>query len=47
MSEHIRVLLPEEELNERIQTLGREISRDYEGRQVHMICVLKGGSFFM
>ena len=47
MSEHIRVLLPEEELNERIQTLGREISRDYEGRQVHMICDLKGGSFFM
>ena len=47
MSEHIRVLLPEEELNERIQTLGREISRDYEERQVHMICVLKGGSFFM
>ena len=47
MSEHIRVLLPEEELNERIQTLGREISRDYEGRQVHMICVLKGGRFFM
>ena len=47
MSEHIRVLLPEEELNERIQTLGREISRDYEGRQVHMICVGKGGSFFM
>ena len=47
MSEHIRVLLPEEELNERIQTLGREISRDYEGRQVHLICVLKGGSFFM
>ena len=47
MSELIRVLLAEEELNERIQTLGREISRDYEGRQVHMICVLKGGSFFM
>ena len=47
MSEHIRVLLPEEELNERIQTLGREISREYEGKQVHMICVLKGGSFFM
>lgn len=47
MSEHIKVLLPEERLNERIQELGREISRDYEGKQVHMICVLKGGSFFM
>ena len=47
MSEHIRVLLPEEELDARIQTLGQEISKDYEGKQVHMICVLKGGSFFM
>lgn len=47
MSEHIRVLLPEEELDARIQALGQEISRDYEGKQVHMICVLKGGSFFM
>lgn len=47
MSEHIRVLLPEEELSARIQAVGRQISRDYEGKQVHLICVLKGGSFFM
>lgn len=47
MSERIRVLLPEEELSARIQEIGRQISRDYEGKQVHLICVLKGGSFFM
>ena len=47
MSEHIRVLLPEEEVDARIQEIGEQISRDYEGKQVHMICVLKGGSFFM
>ncbi len=47
MSEHIRVLISEEELDARIQELGRQISKDYEGKQVHMICVLKGGSFFM
>ena len=47
MSEHIRVLLPEEELSARIQEIGRQISKDYEGKQVHLICVLKGGSFFM
>lgn len=47
MSEHIRVLLPEEEVDARIQQIGEQISRDYEGKQVHMICVLKGGSFFM
>lgn len=47
MSEHIRVLLPEEELNARVMAIGEQISRDYEGKQVHLICVLKGGSFFM
>lgn len=47
MSEHIRVLLTEEEVDARIQAIGDQISRDYEGRQVHLICVLKGGSFFM
>lgn len=47
MSERIRVLLPEEEVDARIQAIGEQISRDYAGRQVHLICVLKGGSFFM
>jgi len=39
--------LPEEEVDARIQAIGEQISRDYAGRQVHLICVLKGGSFFM
>ena len=47
MSEHINVLLPEEEVDARIQAIGEQVSRDYAGRQVHLICVLKGGSFFM
>lgn len=47
MSEHIKVLLPEKEVAARIQALGDQISRDYAGKQVHLICVLKGGSFFM
>ena len=47
MSEHINVLLPEEEVDARIQAMGEQISRDYAGKQVHLICVLKGGSFFM
>ncbi len=47
MAEYIRVKLTEQELNARIQALGREISRDYAGKSVHLICVLKGGSFFM
>ena len=47
MSETIRVLISEEKVDERIRELGNQISRDYEGRQIHLICVLKGGVFFM
>lgn len=47
MGEHIRVLLSEEEVGARIQAIGEQISKDYAGRQVHLVCVLKGGSFFM
>ena len=47
MTEKIRVLLTEEEVDARIQEIGEQISRDYAGRQVHLLCVLKGGSFFM
>ena len=47
MAESIRVLLSEKEVDERIQAIGEQISKDYQGRQVHLVCVLKGGSFFM
>ncbi len=47
MAENIRVLLSEEEVAARIKEIGEQISKDYEGKEVHLICVLKGGSFFM
>ena len=47
MSETIRVLVPEEKVDERIRELGKQISEDYAGKQIHLICVLKGGVFFM
>lgn len=47
MPERIEVLLSEEEVDARIKTLGEQISKDYEGREVHLVCVLKGGTFFM
>ncbi|MGN0294505.1 MAG: hypoxanthine phosphoribosyltransferase [Lachnospiraceae bacterium] len=47
MSEKIRVLLTEEEVDCKISELGAEISKDYEGKTVHMICILKGGVCFM
>ena len=46
MGEKIRVLLTEEEVNRRISEVAAAVSRDYEGKTVHLICVLKGGVFF-
>ena len=46
MEDKIRVLLSEEEVDKKIEEIGKQISRDYEGRSVHLICVLKGGIFF-
>ena len=47
VKENIKVLISEEEMDKKIRALGAQISKDYEGRQVHMIGVLKGASFFM
>lgn len=46
MEDKIRVLLSEQEVDEKIAELGKKISEDYAGRSVHLICVLKGGIFF-
>ncbi len=47
MAEKISVLISEEEVAKRIREIAEQISKDYEGKQVHMICILKGGVFFM
>ena len=46
MTDKIRVLLTEEEVNARISEIASMINEDYAGRQVHLICILKGGVFF-
>lgn len=47
MAEHVEVLLSEEEVDNRIKQIGETISKDYAGKSIHLICVLKGGTFFM
>ena len=47
MNHQIEVLLSEEEVDRRINEIGEQITKDYEGKTVHLLCVLKGGSFFM
>lgn len=46
MAEHIEVYLSEEEVDRRIRELGEQISKDYEGKSVYLLCILKGSSFF-
>ena len=40
-------MFTEEEVDRRIQEIGDQITKDYAGKQIHMVCVLKGGAFFM
>lgn len=47
MKDKVKELIPEAEITKRIRELGEQISRDYEGKELHVICILKGGVFFM
>ena len=42
----VRVLLAEETLRARVAELGRQITADYAGRPLTVLCVLKGASLF-
>ena len=46
MAETISVLLTEEEVDLRIKELAEQITKDYEGKSVHLLCILKGSVFF-
>ena len=43
----VEVMFSEEDVDRRIKEIGEQISKDYAGKSVHLVCVLKGGSFFM
>lgn len=43
----LEVLLTEKQIAERVRELGKEISTDYQGKTVHLICVLKGAYTFL
>ena len=47
MAEKISVLLSEEEVDKKIRELAGQITGDYAGKMPHLICILKGGVFFM
>ncbi len=41
------VLVPEDRLQARIRELGASISRDYAGKDLLLICILRGGVMFL
>ncbi len=41
------VLIPEDQLQARIAELGEQISRDYQGKNLLLICILRGGVMFL
>ena len=47
MEVNVKVLIPEEEVNKKIREIGEQISKDYAGKELHVVCILKGGVFFM
>ena len=44
---HVNVLISKEDVEARIKEIGAVISEAYEGKELHLVCVLKGGAFFM
>lgn len=43
---HISVMISEEEIEKRVCELAAQISSDFAGETVKLICILKGSAFF-
>jgi hypoxanthine phosphoribosyltransferase len=46
-SDIAQILIPPAKLRARVRALGRQIMRDYGGRDLHLVTVMKGGLFFL
>ena len=46
MNEQISVMIPEDQVEKRIEEMAAQISEDYRGKEVHLVCILKGSIFF-
>ena len=40
-------LLSREDIDRRIAEIGRQITEEYAGRRLHLVCILKGASLFL
>jgi hypoxanthine phosphoribosyltransferase len=46
MTAKVRVMISEEQVDKRTRELAEQISKDFEGKSIHLICILKGSVFF-
>lgn len=42
----ISVMITEEEINKRVAEMGAQITKDFNGEPVYLVCILKGSIFF-
>lgn len=42
----IKTLINEEELHKRVEEIAEQIEKEYEGKEITLICILKGSVFF-
>ena len=46
MGEIIHEMITEKQITDRILEMAEQISKDYEGKEIRLICILKGSVFF-
>lgn len=46
MREVIHKMISEKQISDRIDEMAEQINKDYDGKEVHLICILKGSVFF-
>jgi len=46
MEDKINVLISQEDVEKRIREMAAQISKDYEGEALHLVCILRGSIFF-
>jgi hypoxanthine phosphoribosyltransferase len=43
----LEVLIDDHQIQERVKELGQQIAQDYQGTNLHLICILKGACIFL
>ena len=45
--EHLRIVIPAEQIQKRVREIARQISDDYRGQTLHAMALLENGFMFM